>query len=128
MVYYLFLDDLRYPHTTTHVSLPMHSYTVVRSYKEFCDIITLRGLPKYVTFDHDLSDTHYQHIDGDIPYEQFTEKTGYDCAKWLVDYCVERDLPLPDYHCHSMNPVGKINILSILDSYRRMYKIKQYGR
>lgn len=128
MSYYLFLDDIRDPHTTTHVDLPVHSYTVVRSYNEFCSTIINRGLPNYITFDHDLSDIHYQHIIGDIPYDQFVEKTGYDCAKWLVEYCIDRDLPLPKYDCHSMNPVGKQNILSILDSYKRTYKIKQYGR
>jgi hypothetical protein len=40
------------------------------------------------------------------------EKTGYDCAKWLVEYCVEHGLKFPEYVVHSMNPVGKENILS----------------
>lgn len=124
MSYYLFLDDLRYPHTTTHVEIPMHAYIIVRSYDEFCETITQKGLPKYITFDHDLSDVHYYHTNGNIPYNEFEEKTGYDCAKWLINYCDEHKLPLPGYGCHSMNPVGKMNIISILDSYKRMYNNK----
>ena len=49
-------------------------------------------------------------------YPSFKEKTGYDCAKWLCDYCVENKLPLPEYFIHSMNPVGRENILSTLKS------------
>ena len=49
-------------------------------------------------------------------YSSFKEKTGNDCAKWLSEYCVKNVVPLPDYYVHSMNPVGKENILSTLKS------------
>ena len=49
------------------------------------------------------------------------EKTGYSCAKWLIDFCIDKDLPLPEYFCHSLNPGGKENILSILKNYKCEY-------
>jgi hypothetical protein len=49
----------------------------------------------------------------------FIEKTGYDCAKWLVEYCIEKDLDLPTYYIHSMNPAGGNNIKKFLDRYKK---------
>lgn len=49
------------------------------------------SLPDGICFDHDLGE----------------EKTGYDCAKWLVDYCMDNNLKLPLYAIQSANPVGK---------------------
>jgi hypothetical protein len=61
-----------------------------------------------VSLDHDLS------YEDQNKTENFNEKTGYDCAKWLVDYCVTNNLPLPDYYVHSFNPVGRMNIINYL--------------
>ena len=38
------------------------------------------------------------------------ENTGLDCAKWLVEYCLDNNTKLPDYIVHSANPAGKENI------------------
>jgi hypothetical protein len=96
-------------------------YSLVRNYQEFVDLITLRGIPKFVTYDHDLADKHYGHglKNDDIPYDQYAEKTGYDCAKWLVDYCMKKGVKHPPYQVHSMNPVGKQNIISYVESYNK---------
>ncbi len=123
--YNLFLDDVRLPNHVTWVDLPPNQhYSVVRNYQEFVDLITLRGIPKFVTYDHDLSDDHYGHgLRGDnIPYDQYAEKTGYDCAKWLVDYCMKKGVKHPPYMVHSMNPVGKQNIINYVESYNRTCK------
>lgn len=123
--YNLFLDDNRIPTHVTWVDIPKDQhYSVVRNYQEFVDIITLRGLPKFVTYDHDLSDCHYGHgLKGDnIPYDKYTEKTGYDCAKWLVEYCMKKKVKHPSYMVHSMNPVGKSNIISYVESYNKSIK------
>jgi hypothetical protein len=120
--YNLFLDDIRLPNHVTWVDLPPNQhYSVVRNYQEFVDIITLRGLPKFVCYDHDLNDIHYGHgLQGDdIPYDSYTEKTGYDAAKWLVEYCMKKGVKHPPYVVHSMNPVGKQNIISYVESYNR---------
>ncbi len=107
--YNLFLDDLRIPTDVTWANIPVDQhYSLVRSYKEFVDLITLRGVPMYVCYDHDLSD-----------FNNTEEKTGYDCAKWLVAYCVEKNIKHPSYIVHSMNPIGKQNIESYINSYNK---------
>jgi hypothetical protein len=100
-------------------------WKVVRSYNEFIKAIEENGLPTMVSFDHDLADEHY---DPDLHgsetynelYDSFVEKTGYDCAKWLIDYCAENKLALPEtILVHSMNPAGTLNIKSIFNSYHK---------
>ena len=120
--YNLFLDDVRVPTDVTWANIPADQhYSVVRNYKEFVDLITLRGVPKFVCYDHDLADSHYGHglNNDDIPYESYKEKTGYDAAKWLVNYCMERGIKHPPYVVHSMNPIGKQNIESYINSYNK---------
>ncbi|MHA1410896.1 MAG: cyclic-phosphate processing receiver domain-containing protein, partial [Candidatus Odinarchaeia archaeon] len=57
-----------------------------------------------ISFDHDL---------GYGP-------TGYDCVKWLVEASLDKRLVIPKtstFYCHSANPVGKENILRLLNNY-----------
>ena len=121
--YNIFLDDIRVPTDVTWANIPADQhYSLVRSYKEFVDLITLRReVPKYVCYDHDLADTHYGHglNNNEIPYESYKEKTGYDAAKWLVNYCMERGIKHPPYVVHSLNPIGKQNIESYINSYNK---------
>jgi hypothetical protein len=122
-MYNLWLDDQRLPHDVTWVNIPKDQhYSVVRNYKEFVDLITLRGVPKFVCYDHDLADSHYCHgLNNDkIPYDSYEEKTGYDAAKWLVNYCMERGIKHPPYIVHSLNPIGKKNIESYIESYNKI--------
>lgn len=112
MSYNLFLDDVRFPNTTKHVELPMYNWVIVRSYDEFVKIITERNLPYHINFDHDLS------YDDQNKTSNFTEKTGYDCAKFLVEYCMKTNQDLPEFGCHSMNYIGKQNIISLLENYK----------
>ncbi|MEA3523603.1 MAG: cyclic-phosphate processing receiver domain-containing protein, partial [Campylobacterota bacterium] len=47
-------------------------------------------------------------------------KTGYDLAKWIVDSDLDNTFKLPSnfkYKVHSQNPVGKKNIIALLDGY-----------
>ncbi len=127
--YNLFLDDVRKPSDVTWVNLPMKTYTVVRSYKEFRDLIWNQGIPKFVTYDHDLSSEHYENYHKvnqqgglEIDYDKFDDKTGYDCAKFLVNECNKLGVKHPPYEVHSMNPVGKQNIISYVESYNRICK------
>lgn len=130
MSYYLFLDDERFPQDVTWVKLPPHKWTIVRNYKDFVRTIEAKGLPKAVSFDHDLGHEHYNTIhymtkpgQGVIDYSSFKEKTGYDAAKWMVDYCQEKKLALPkEIYVHSMNPIGARNILQYLESYENFFK------
>ena len=108
--YNIFLDDLRIPTDVTWANIPSDQhYSLVRSYKEFVDLITLRReVPKYVCYDHDLADC-----------DNIIEMTGFDCAKWLVAYCSDRNIKHPPYVVHSMNPIGKQNIESYINSYNK---------
>ena len=120
--YNIFLDDIRVPTDVIWANIPADQhYSVVRNYKEFVDLITLRGLPKFVCYDHDLADCHYgDGLSNDqIDYNKYQEKTGYDCAKWLVNYCMQKNEKHPPYVVHSMNPIGKLNIESYINSYNR---------
>ncbi len=123
--YNLFLDDIREISDVRKYcalpNIPDNEWILVRSYNEFVTTINKLGLPEFVAFDHDLSDCHYGHgLSGDdIPYDKYTEKTGYDCAKWLVKYCMNKSVKHPPYMVHSMNPVGKQNIISYVESYNK---------
>lgn len=119
--YNLFLDDVRVPTQVYWAEIPKDQhYSVVRNYNEFIEIIELRGLPKFICYDHDLSTEHYHDIGKpSMRYDIYSEKTGYDCAKWLVAYCAERKIKHPPYIVHSLNSVGKLNIEAYIDSYNK---------
>jgi len=109
MSYNLFLDDLRDPNLFLNDT---KTWVVVRNHSQFVEIITKRGLPDFISFDHDLCDDDQEKLNN------FKEKTGYDCAKWLVEYCMRINHQLPEWKVHSMNPVGRDNINAVLVRYR----------
>lgn len=130
----LFLDDIRIPKDAIGLVNPNlnrfyfeSDWVVVRSYDEFINYIKSNGVPDFVSFDHDLSDEHYNDLLSnknwrsgnsiiDLEYEEYKEKTGYECAKWLVDWCIDNGVKFPEYIVHSANPVGKKNIVSYLEN------------
>ncbi len=127
MSYNLYLDDFREPRDSFYYTkLIMYNvleWKVVRSYDDFVRIIEGKGIPEIISFDHDLADEHY---DPDLYgsetfneiYDGFEFKTGYDCAKWLVNYCIDNNIPIcTEIYIHSMNPSGSNNIKSIFDTY-----------
>lgn len=129
---YLFLDDVRFPkdaHQYTNYDLFLkEKWEIVRNFNEFKKYIEENGLPFFISFDHDLADTHYtpEHLWNDYNKSKewqdkqiHTEKTGYHCALWLIDYCIDNNLKLPNHYCHSMNPVGKDKINSILSNFEK---------
>lgn len=120
----LWLDDYRDPMEGQWlVFSPLKSVDFevhwVKSYDEFVKWIETNGLPTGICFDHDLADEHYK-LDLD-DYEasrmEYTEKTGFDCAKWLANYCIDNDKKLPLYNIQSANPVGKENIDKLLKNF-----------
>lgn len=128
MGYKLFLDDFReifdaFVYTRNPIYTDI-DWIIVRNYSEFCQCIDECGLPEIVSFDHDLADTHYSHENqyGILDYDTFTEKTGYHCAKWMIDYMLEQEIyKLPKCYVHSMNPVGRENINSLFSSFIKVY-------
>ena len=140
---YLFLDDIRYPYlnpddysgvdkSNIYTFVSAYHYTgfspfkdekwdIVRNYNEFVEFIEENGVPDFVAFDHDLGDEHYETTKV-IKYDDYIEKTGYDCAKWLGEYCLDNSISYPYYYVHSMNPVGKKNIDSYIANFRKHNK------
>lgn len=129
---YIFLDDERDPKNVTWVEIPFAPWTVVRDYSEFVDVIQAHynqfgKLPIHISFDHDLAHAHYRksmynpdrHYNSYYTDGTFKEKTGFHAAQWLVNFLCRKNLDIPEFTCHSMNPIGKENILSILQSYKK---------
>ena len=115
--YNIFLDDCR----SSSYLKDVRSWEVVRNYREFIKLITEKGIPEFISFDHDLSLEHYsvsENENRELPYGDYKEKTGYHCSQWLIDYCLEHNIPLPNYQVHSMNPVGRDNIIQLLERFK----------
>ncbi len=124
----LYLDDERTPDIsyeyTKDKSYIDLEWDIVRSFDEFVNYILENELPELISFDHDLADEHYNYSveiikNSMIDYSGFREKTGYECAKWLIGYCIDNNLKLPKFMCHSLNIVGKENIMYLLNNYKK---------
>ena len=88
------------------------TWVTVRDYTSFIAVIEKMGNPKVISFDHDLAEAHY---DPELMQESFgyLEETGYDCAKWYVDYIRKTKQECAEIFVHSMNPAGTANIESL---------------
>ncbi|QIG90650.1 hypothetical protein G6R40_13795 [Chryseobacterium sp. POL2] len=91
----LYLDDLR--------STP-ENFERVYDYDEFVNFINKNGVPEFISFDHDLGEG----------------KTGFDCAKFLVEFCLDNGVSDINFQVHSQNPVGKENIEKLLGNFNRL--------
>ena len=100
--YNLYLDDLRNQRTD--------GWVVVRSYEEFVGVIERIGAPDEISFDHDLGWDEVNNVEN---------KSGYDCAKWLVD----KGIVIEKFNVHSANPVGAANIKGLLENFRKFLKL-----
>jgi uncharacterized protein YpiB (UPF0302 family) len=127
-MYNLFLDDYRMPEDVVNyinndIYINKH-WKIVRNYEQFVDYIERNGLPNIISFDHDLSDVHYSVQSGldENYYDNCNEKTGYHCAQWLIEYCMDNDKKLPKIILiHSMNVIGSENIRSLFESYIKVH-------
>lgn len=129
----LYLDDFRMPvdsfNYTGNIIYNEKDWVIVRNYDEFCEAIKSNDF-ELISLDHDLADEHYRDsmYDPDEHYSSyyddgtFTEKTGYDCARWLVEHCMNEDKGLPEFLVHSMNPIGKKNIIGLLSNFQKFRK------
>jgi hypothetical protein len=124
----LFLDDFREPlncvsYMSARIGAQSSVYStedwdIVRDYNEFVKWIEINGIPDMVSFDHDLADDHYDPAmcgDGEDYPTEFKEKTGLDCAIYLVEYCNKNQSKFPKHFIHSMNPVGSDRIKNYIE-------------
>lgn len=120
----IYLDDIRTPVDNT--------WTVVRNYEEFISMITSIGLEniEIISLDHDLGDTamkewlHGVVRNYQINYDNITEKTGMDCAKWLVRQWMD-GAPVVDVVVHSANAIGSANMMGYINNYRHINRLPQ---
>ena len=95
----VYLDDLREPKGQYDI--------ILRSYDAFVEYVKSVGEKigdHYISFDHDLGE----------------EMSGYDCAKFLINWCLDNEYDVPDYNIHSANPVGTENIESLFKTYKKV--------
>lgn len=119
--YRLFLDDLRNPPDVARYIMPcglksLYQYpawTIVRNLEDFKKIILEHGMPSFISFDHDLGNAA-------VASEDATEITGVTAARWLCQFAAENGSNIPPYQVHSVNPVGRENIISVLESYKKV--------
>jgi len=96
-MYKLFIDDIRMPPP------PFADWVVVRSSEQALAYIQKHGMPVFISFDHDLG--------GDDTTMVFLRR--------LVDTVWNGTDTPPDYIVHSANPVGSLNIISFMDSWKK---------
>jgi len=122
---YLYLDDVRIP--------TEGNWEVVRNYDEFVAHIKLNGLENYevISLDHDLGESamqeYYTNVKPhyELDYKRIDEKTGMDCARFLVAESVTKSIPLPQIYVHSANPIGTHNILGYINNYFRNQRLPE---
>ena len=133
----IYLDDVRtpLPNPSTH---EVPDWTVVRSYDEFVEKVIEVGLENIhiISLDHDLGDTamkeYYENVSPNysLDYNNIHEKTGYDCAKWLVNHYYDNyakeesrsekrksGITFPRIFTHSANPIGSANIMGYINNF-----------
>lgn len=104
--YKMFIDDERFPNEVTWVAYPFDRdrFMILRSHDDVFEYIKTFGFPAFISFDHDLG---------------VNEPTGKDIVNGLIEYDMEHDVIERDFSfvVHSMNPIGKKNIESLLNQY-----------
>jgi len=122
MTWKLFLDDdcdnarnpaitVENPEWRTRMNLPhtppdtgmSGEWILARSFAEAVHAMSAKGLPGFVSFDHDLGDG----------------KDGIAVAHWMIESDMDGNRIPQDFafEVHSGNPVGRENIRRLLDNY-----------
>ncbi len=128
----IYLDDVRTP--------VEKDWIVVRNFDAFVKKVEEIGLVNIetISLDHDLGDSamfeYHTNVSPNytLDYSRITEKTGYDCAKWLVQKFYidnpgrdklprsvkrEKTLSFPTVYTHSANPIGSANIIGYINNF-----------
>ena len=134
----IYLDDTRTPIDK--------EWVLVRNYSQFVTKVQDIGLENIseISLDHDLGDTaineYFNNVQPNytLDYNNITEKTGYDCAKWLVEHYYQLNPPsdaprlikrtldfkFPKVTTHSANPIGAANIIGYINNF---YKNQRFS-
>lgn len=126
----LWLDDYRNPTEDDWLAFsPIHDYDHViwvKNYNEATEWVNKNGLPYAMCLDHDLGFNKQLEYRGMGKSKKESrrlsreyEKTGYDFAKFIIDYCIDRNLDLPYYNFQSANPIGKKNMEELFKNFNK---------
>lgn len=99
----IFLDDERMPEEVTWIQYPAGTeFSIVRTVEEFItEVVKNAGNIELISFDHDIQD--YSGPNG-------SEVTGYDLIKWLVNFCLDNNVEIPQCIFHTKNIIGERNM------------------
>lgn len=98
----LYLDDIRNPPEFVNAD-----YTVVRSFKEACDVVSKESKFDLWDLDHDLG------VEKDRDGLWRAAPTGMDFLKWASHNALDK-WPKNFVSVHSANPVGRENMESLI--------------
>ena len=123
--YNIYLDDLRTPIDD--------NWIICRNYDEFVDKVKEIGIENIdtISLDHDLGETaireYFKNVTTNyiLDYDNIHEKTGYDCAKWLVEQSINNGIHLPLILTHSANPIGSANIMGYINNFLKNQRLPQ---
>lgn len=121
----IYLDDVRIP--------TQDEWLVAKNYEEFVKLIETHKLEniELISLDHDLGDSamveYYNNVKDNytLDYNNIEEKTGFDCCKFLVNYSLDNDTPLPLVYIHSANPIGSSNMMGYINNYLKNCRLPQ---
>ena len=128
----IYLDDVRTPKDK--------DWVVVRDYHQLVNLVQNVGIRNIgtISLDHDLGDSAMNEYHTNVSpnfkldYNNISEKTGYDAAKFLVDefyskyperldmdYFAKKEEPImfPIVLVHSANPIGSANICGYINNF-----------
>lgn len=117
----IFIDDERWPTTVSWIDFDYnaHNWSIARNFQQFTELLDSVDF-EIISFDHDLDrSSTFECIrcnskEEDFNYKNVKEKTGFDCAIYLKQWCKKNKKPLPKYLVHSLNSKGRDNIISLL--------------
>lgn len=100
---YLFIDDERNIQDV-YKDPNFWLWAVAKSSEQAIQNVEVYGMPEMISFDHDLGE----------------EDTSIVFLKWLIENHFSE--PIPEYYVHSANPVGKQNIVSLMETWKKVQK------
>ena len=107
--YFLFIDDIR--NLDDVKLLPRRNnenWIVARNSLQAIELIKQKNLPVMFSFDHDLG--------GNDTCMVFLRQL----EAWMLETYPDKLPSCPNFMVHSANPVGKLNIISFMNSWRKM--------
>lgn len=103
--YYIFLDDER---DVNDVYKNASDFITVRNLDQLKEVIYERGVPTFISFDHDLGEDGK----GNVIH------SGYDAARWIV-HEMELDIRHMNFKVHSWNIQTRDQINGLLEGWKK---------